>query len=64
MDADFGGAVDHFHVHIIHLENQGFAGMEIGRAHLLEDIISLVRYPKPFTIALTCTYLHPLFSHL
>ena len=32
----------HLHVHIVSLANEGFAGAEVGKAHLLDDIISLV----------------------
>lgn len=34
---------DHFHVHAITLEMEGWKGMSIAHAHLLDDIISLVR---------------------
>ena len=34
---------DHFHVHIVNVEYQGLLGMTVGQAHLLDDIISLVR---------------------
>lgn len=40
-----GGGVDHFHVHIVALENEGYVGLSIGKAHLLSDLISLVRTP-------------------
>jgi m7GpppX diphosphatase len=32
----------HLHVHIVSLANEGFAGAEVGKAHLLDDVISLV----------------------
>lgn len=35
--------LDHFHVHIVNVEYQGLLGMTVGQAHLLDDIISLVR---------------------
>lgn len=35
--------LDHFHVHIVHASQDGMMGMAVGQAHLLEDIISLVR---------------------
>ena len=39
---------DHFHVHIVNAEYQGLLGMTVGQAHLLDDIISLVRgTPSP-----------------
>jgi m7GpppX diphosphatase len=34
---------DHFHVHIVHTGHLGLSGMAVGQAHLLDDIISLVR---------------------
>lgn len=34
--------VDHFHVHVVHIEHEGLAGMNVGQAHLLDDLISLV----------------------
>jgi m7GpppX diphosphatase len=33
---------DHFHVHVVHIEHE-LAGMTVGQAHLLDDLISLVR---------------------
>ena len=36
--------VDHFHVHVVHIEHEGLAGMTVGQAHLLDDLISLVSY--------------------
>lgn len=33
---------DHFHVHIVALENEGYVGLSVGKAHLLTDLISLV----------------------
>ena len=35
---------DHFHVHIVHTGHLGLGGMAVGQAHLLDDIISLVRH--------------------
>lgn len=32
----------HLHVHIVSLSNEGFVGAEVGKAHLLQDVISLV----------------------
>ncbi|KAJ9107263.1 hypothetical protein QFC21_000710 [Naganishia friedmannii] len=32
----------HFHVHIVALENEGYVGINIGKAHLLSDLISLL----------------------
>jgi m7GpppX diphosphatase len=37
---------DHFHVHVVHIEHEGLAGMTVGQAHLLDDLISLVS-PRP-----------------
>lgn len=35
--------VDHFHVHIVNVNYEGgLPGMAVGRAHLLDDVISLV----------------------
>lgn len=34
---------DHFHVHIVNANYAGTAGQSVGQAHLLDDIISLVR---------------------
>lgn len=39
--------LDHFHVHVVHIDHEGLAGMTVGQAHLLDDLISLVR---PFQI--------------
>ena len=33
---------DRFHVHVVNVNYTGLAGMSVGHAHLLEDIISLV----------------------
>lgn len=35
--------IDHFHVHIVNANQAGMMGMAVGQAHLLDDIISLVR---------------------
>ncbi|GHJ85941.1 hypothetical protein NliqN6_2343 [Naganishia liquefaciens] len=32
----------HFHVHIVALENEAYVGLHIGKAHLLNDLISLL----------------------
>jgi hypothetical protein len=34
---------DHFHVHIVNANYLGLVGMFVGQAHMLDDIISLVR---------------------
>lgn len=34
--------LDHFHVHIVQVNYSGFAGMNVGQAHLLDTIIALV----------------------
>lgn len=34
---------DHFHVHIVNANQTAMMGMAVGQAHLLDDIISLVR---------------------
>jgi m7GpppX diphosphatase len=33
----------HFHVHIVSLSNEGLSGADVGKAHLMDDVISLVR---------------------
>jgi m7GpppX diphosphatase len=33
--------LDHFHVHIVHIYHEGLAGMMVGQAHLLDDVVSL-----------------------
>lgn len=33
---------DHFHVHIVNVNQGGVMGMTVGQAHLLDDVISLV----------------------
>lgn len=39
----YGLLSDHFHVHIVNANYHGLAGMAVAQAHLLDDIISLVR---------------------
>lgn len=39
----YGLLSDHFHVHIVNANYNGLAGMAVAQAHLLDDIISLVR---------------------
>jgi hypothetical protein len=34
---------DRFHVHIVNANHTGLVGMIVGQAHMLDDIISLVR---------------------
>lgn len=34
--------IDHFHVHVVHLQHEANAGMMAGQAHLLDDLITLV----------------------
>jgi m7GpppX diphosphatase len=44
------GLPDHFHVHIVNVNYQGgLLGMTVGQAHLLDDIISLVRTTLPIS---------------
>jgi hypothetical protein len=43
---------DHFHVHIVHV-SQTAAGMNVGHAHLLDDIISLVSHTMKTVCAWT-----------
>lgn len=35
-------AIDHFHVHIVNASYSGLAGMNVGQAHLLDDLVNLV----------------------
>ena len=35
--------LDHFHVHIVNANYSGLSGMAVAQAHLLDDIIALVR---------------------
>ncbi|KAL5511752.1 hypothetical protein ACEPAH_4970 [Sanghuangporus vaninii] len=37
----------HFHVHIVNSNYVGFPGMNVGQAHLLEDLISLIELGEP-----------------
>ena len=41
-------APDHFHVHIVNANYVGLAGMSVGQAHLLDDIISMVSHVHNF----------------
>lgn len=36
---------DHFHVHIVHVKHEGFAGLTVGQAHMLDSLITLVGDP-------------------
>ncbi|RSH90865.1 hypothetical protein EHS25_010041 [Saitozyma podzolica] len=52
----------HLHVHVVHIESEGFMGMTVGQAHLLDDVISLLELsppaPEPSILArMTLTYL-------
>lgn len=33
---------DHFHVHIVHVAHEVMAGMAVGQAHMLDDVINWV----------------------
>lgn len=37
---------DHFHVHIVHVTHEVMAGMAVGQAHMLDDVINWVSYPN------------------
>ncbi|KAL7420558.1 hypothetical protein Q5752_004509 [Cryptotrichosporon argae] len=37
----------HFHVHVVHIQHEGLAGMTVGQAHMLDDIISLLELSSP-----------------
>ena len=39
----FSIITDHFHVHIVNANHTALWGMTVGQAHMLDDIISLVR---------------------
>ena len=41
---DHADEADHFHVHVVHIEHEGLAGMTVGQGHLLDDLISLVSF--------------------
>ena len=46
--------LDHFHVHIVNVNYEGgLLGMTVGRAHLLDDIISLV---SRYHVMMPCSY--------
>jgi len=49
---------DHFHVHIVNANHLGLMGMTVGQAHMLDDIISLVRAFLPSGLSLS---VHTLF---
>ena len=38
------GSLDHFHVHIVDSNYAGLQGMSTGQAHMLANLISLVRH--------------------
>ncbi|KAF8437910.1 scavenger mRNA decapping enzyme [Boletus edulis BED1] len=46
----------HFHVHIVHASQNGMMGMAVGQAHLLEDIISMLKHSPNILAELTLTY--------
>ncbi|KAK4685310.1 m7GpppX diphosphatase, partial [Tremellales sp. Uapishka_1] len=60
----------HFHVHAVHVQSEILAGMTVGQAHLLDDLISLLELSSPAGPSLvqqmTLTYLlgeeHGLFA--
>jgi len=45
-----------FHVHIVHASQDGMMGMAVGQAHLLEDIISMLKHSPNILSELTLTY--------
>jgi m7GpppX diphosphatase len=43
---------DHFHVHIVHVNHEGSAGLTVGQAHMLDSLITLVSdVTLPLTVA-------------
>ncbi|KAF8552583.1 scavenger mRNA decapping enzyme [Imleria badia] len=46
----------HFHVHIVHASQDGMMGMAVGQAHLLEDVISMLKHSPNILSELTLTY--------
>ncbi|KIK75446.1 hypothetical protein PAXRUDRAFT_835657 [Paxillus rubicundulus Ve08.2h10] len=46
----------HFHVHIVHASQAGMMGMTVGQAHLLDDIISMLKLSPTVLSELTFTY--------
>ncbi|KAK8858847.1 hypothetical protein IAR55_003077 [Kwoniella newhampshirensis] len=52
----------HFHVHVVHIGCEAFAGMLVGQAHMLDDLISLLELSPadgPSLLALK-TYTYPI----
>jgi m7GpppX diphosphatase len=50
-------------VHVVHIAHEGFAGMYVGQAHLLEDLISLVSWRRQKLHLMACTPLSPRPAH-
>ncbi|WRT68059.1 uncharacterized protein IL334_005034 [Kwoniella shivajii] len=52
----------HFHVHVVHIQSESFAGMLVGQAHMLDDLISLLELSPPSgpSILAQKTYTYPL----
>ncbi|KAG9309999.1 scavenger mRNA decapping enzyme [Chiua virens] len=46
----------HFHVHIVHAAQDGTMGMAVGQAHLLDDVISMLKYSPNILSEITLTY--------
>ncbi|KAG8889809.1 hypothetical protein FRB98_002457 [Tulasnella sp. 332] len=59
----------HLHVHIVSAEMEGWPGMNVGHAHLVDDVISLLETEpegvfERMTLTYTVTDLHPLAASL
>jgi len=59
----------HLHVHVVTVEMEGFSGMNVAHAHLLDDVISLLETESEgifdrMTLTYSLTPLHPLFATL
>ncbi|WWC62920.1 uncharacterized protein I303_105518 [Kwoniella dejecticola CBS 10117] len=52
----------HFHVHVVHIQSEAFAGMLVGQAHMLDDLITLLELSPPDGPSLLAqkTYTYPL----
>ena len=47
---------DHFHVHIVNTNYVGLAGMSVGQAHLLDDIISMASHVHNLSLSALPAY--------
>jgi m7GpppX diphosphatase len=37
---------DHFHVHVVHVAHEIMAGMAVGQAHMLDDVVNWVSFEE------------------